>query len=130
MVFKDCFCFNRNEYRTRIASYSDEALCKQEVVKIRQLGSGVVGAIGGFGLAFVTGGVTLVGTAVGSRRAHVADRELEIIREERWRWKLEFHQETTRDTLIPLVTGIFTMGAGLGCGLESGVAAMAPYTRV
>ena len=122
------FKFVPHEYQKKVAKLKDQELCREEVIQIRTEKSGWFGAAGGGILALPTAGASLIGTGIGARRAHVAEQKLAIIRPLMRERGLQLHKNTARDTMIPLVGGIVTMGLVGGSGLESGLVAMAHTT--
>jgi hypothetical protein len=116
MTIGDFFSFSADEYARRISVYDTERLRKQEVVKTRQRYAGASSiVIGAGGAAFIFGG-TLAVSAYGGRRLFVADKKLELIRQElrkRGTGLRDFHK---RDVIIPLCAS--GVGVGLGFGLD------------
>jgi hypothetical protein len=122
------FRFVPRDYQKKVTSLKDHELCREEVIQIRTEKSGWFGAAGGGVFALPTAGVSLIGTGIGARRAHVAERKLAIIRPVMRERGLQLHKNTVRDAMIPLVGGVVTMGSVGGSGLESGLVAMAHTT--
>lgn len=115
MAFKDFFHLSEEEFVDRISKLSDEELMKEDIHNCRTIHSGAYGAAIGALEAPMTAGVSLLGTAIGFRRRHVAKRRLDLIREEIENRGLPIHTQTKRDFLIPL--GI----AGASLGLAGGM---------
>jgi len=115
MTLKDFFHLCEEEFVDRISKLSDEELMKDDIHNCRTIHSGAYGAVVGALEAPVTAGVSLVGTAIGVRRRHVAKRRLGMIRQEIERRGLPSHTQTKRDYLIPL--GIASASMGLAGGV-------------
>jgi len=82
MVLKDFFWFDETAYRNRIRGYSSSHLLSVEIGKTRQSRSGRVYMLGGNGASAFTYGASLITATFGSRRYHVAERKLKILRKE------------------------------------------------
>jgi len=107
MTLKDFFYLSEEEFVERLSKMSDEELMKDDMHNCRAMHSGAYGAYIGALQAVPTAGVSLVSSAIGLRRRHVAKRRLEMIHDEVTKRGLSIHQQTKRDRLIPLaISGI------------------------
>jgi len=68
----------------------------------------------GNGLAFSTGGASLIGSAYGGRRLYLAKKKLELLQKELDRRGLESYKPTKRELLTPMGISLPTMGLGGG----------------
>jgi hypothetical protein len=114
MTWDDFFGCDWDEYAQRISGYTTERLCKQEVVKTRQVVSASCTIGGGIGGAAFTMGGTLAVAAYGSRRFRVANKKLKLIRAELTQRSVPLHTLDYKDFLIPFGASIIGLGAGIG----------------
>jgi hypothetical protein len=110
MVFKDYFWLESKDYAERVSTYTSERLKKQEVVKLRQGISGrwTVGA--GLGSAHFTFGASLIASAYGLRRIHLAHKKRKIIEKELTERGIKLHKCNMSDVIIPLCGSLMGMG--------------------
>ncbi|PVH76104.1 hypothetical protein DL98DRAFT_536010 [Cadophora sp. DSE1049] len=118
MGLDDFFHFDSDEYAAKLAYYSDIEIKQREVTKMRQFISGSCAVGGGLGAAAATGGLSLSISAIGARRAVVANRKLNLIRAELTRRGIVFHKMTMRDRMIPAASALVSLGVGTVVGLE------------
>ncbi|KAK4900518.1 hypothetical protein LTR27_002234 [Elasticomyces elasticus] len=124
MAIKDFFHLSEAEFADRISKLTDEELMKDDIHNCRTVHSGTYGAAIGAIEAPLTAGMSLMGTAIGIRRRHVAQRRLEMIHQELMKRGLPLHKQTKRDYLIPL--GIAGLSAGISAGVMDGVMGAIP----
>jgi hypothetical protein len=124
MTLKDLFHVNREKYREHIAGCDDDELRKREVVKKRKKLSGIFGMLGAFALTGLTGGAAGFLPVFGILHTRSAARKLSVVREEMKKRGLRLHQDTTRDVLLPMATGLIGMGIGLEFPLDHAVHAV------
>ncbi|KAK3626607.1 hypothetical protein LTR56_019673 [Elasticomyces elasticus] len=124
MAIQDFFHLSEAEFADRISKLTDEELMKDDIHNCRTVHSGTYGAAIGAIEALLTAGMSLVGTAIGIRRRHVAQRRLEMIHQELMKRGLPLHKQTKRDYLIPL--GIAGLSAGISAGVMDGVMGAIP----
>lgn len=114
MGFSDNFHFDEADYVLKLQSLSDQELRSREVRAYRQHVTSSASIGSGLGFAFLTGGVSLLGSAYGGRRLYLAKKKLELIQDELKKRGLESHEPTKRDFFIPLGISVATMGLGAG----------------
>ncbi|KAF5009923.1 hypothetical protein FDECE_3908 [Fusarium decemcellulare] len=114
MTIWDFFEFNKKEYAQRISHYDTARLREQEVVKTRQHSAAVCSMVSGVAGAALSGGGTLILSAYGTRRYHVASEKLEAIQAELTKRGIPLHQPQKRDYLIPITASCISFGVGLG----------------
>lgn len=82
MGFSELFdSFNADKYHDRLLALPNakEAICKEEIKQLReQWGSGFKVVAEG-GLVWCTGGMSLIGCALGARQGDLADQKLDVI---------------------------------------------------
>jgi hypothetical protein len=116
MTISDFFDFDKTEYAYRISRYDLDRLRKQEIVKTRQRTAAFCSVQTGVWGALATSGGTLLLSAIGLRRLHVAESKLELIRAEFTRRGFALHERQKRDVLIPL--GACAAGMGVGFAFD------------
>ncbi|KAJ3540777.1 hypothetical protein NM208_g4911 [Fusarium decemcellulare] len=114
MTIWDFFEFDQKEYAQRISHYDTTRLREQEVVKTRQHSAAVCSMVSGVAGAALSGGGTLILSAYGTRRYHVASEKLEAIQAELTKRGIPLHQVQKRDYLIPITASCISFGVGLG----------------
>ncbi|KAI1621993.1 hypothetical protein EDD37DRAFT_611490 [Exophiala viscosa] len=113
----ETFDFDESEYARRISNENEYPTLKlktHEVAKCRQHVSAGASIGGGIGAAPFTLGLSLLGSAYGARRLYIAEKKLEIIREELVRRDVSLHKFSKRDFFIPMGVSVATLGFGAG----------------
>ena len=128
MTLKDFFHLSEEEFAERISKMTDEELMKDDIHNCRTTHSGAYAAAIGAAQAPLTNGVSLVGTAIGLRRMNVAQRRLDMIREELIKRGLPIHRQTKRDYLIPL--GMASISGAVSGGVFEGAMSAMPILNV
>lgn len=109
------------QFRAKICALSNQELRKEEIVEHRKIYGAKCGIGAGAGFALHTGGLSLIGSAVGGRRLNVHRRKLAMIQEVLTSRGIVLYQPTKRDKIIPAVGT--AVGMGVGMGIEAGVGA-------
>lgn len=112
MTIEDFFNFSKTEYAHRISFYDLDRLRKQEIVKTRQITAAFCSVQTGAWGAVATSGGTLVLSAIGLRRLHVAESKLKLIQAELTKRDIPLHKLQKRDVMIPLWACVAGMGVG------------------
>jgi len=117
MHFDDFFDFDEGVYAAKIRALSNSELKARETEKTRQVFSGFTAAGGGLGAAAATGGMSLVFTGIGARKADIAKKKLELVLFELQRRGVPLKDGFTKsDIAIPAIGGL--VGLGVGTGVE------------
>ncbi|KAG9030333.1 hypothetical protein FRB95_004118 [Tulasnella sp. JGI-2019a] len=109
--------FDSEAYARRIELLSDEELESAMQKKIREGTSASLGVGFGIGAALPTFGASLIGSAYSGRNCYIVGKKLELLKFE-WNsryWLGEFRARK-RDTIIPCVIGVVTLGVGFEVG--------------
>jgi hypothetical protein len=124
MTWKDFFDFDWDEYAQRISAYTTERLCKQEIIKTRQISGAACTMGGGIGAAPLTMDGTLAVAAYGVRRDRVAKKKLKLIKAGLTRRGIRLHDRDWKDILIPF--GASLVGASAGFAFNDVVLEVVP----
>ncbi|RAR10607.1 hypothetical protein DDE82_000993 [Stemphylium lycopersici] len=116
MTWQDFFGCDWDEYAQRISEYTDQRLCEQEIVKLRQQISASCAIGSGVGGAAFTMGASLAASVIGSRRYRVARKKHGLIQNELMRREISLHETNYKDFLIPVVASVVGQGVGIGLG--------------
>ncbi|RAR07131.1 hypothetical protein DDE83_006629 [Stemphylium lycopersici] len=116
MTWQDFFGCDWDEYAQRISEYTDQRLCEQEIVKLRQQISASCAIGSGVGGAAFTMGASLAASVIGSRRYRVARKKHGLIQNELMRRGIPLHETNYKDYLIPVVASVVGQGVGIGLG--------------
>ena len=107
-----------DQYAKDIVELDDVRLQKVAIKLERETLSCCMSIVAGVGLAFVTCGASLAGTAIGARREHVAEKKLDIVLAEMAQRGLPLHKMGMRDYMASTATvlgpKIVTMGVDAG----------------
>lgn len=105
-----------NKYRAKLRGQTNQELQAQEINEMRRLFSCAYGVCGGIATSFFTCGGTLVVAAVSGREWRVADRKLEMIREELTSRGIPIHELEAKYVVIPLAGCL--LGSAVGIGVD------------
>lgn len=121
MGLEDFLHLSEPQFRSKICALSDEELRKEEIIEHRKIYGSKCSIGAGAGFALHTGGLSLIGCAVGGRRLNVHHRKLDMIQQVVTSRGMALYQPTKRDKIIPAVGT--AVGIGVGMGVEAGVGA-------
>ncbi|KAL8826593.1 MAG: hypothetical protein Q9170_007340 [Blastenia crenularia] len=110
------------EYRAKLREAKLEDLRREEIRKIRNRIASVWSVASGIGWAYFTFGGSLVVSGIGGRKWRVADRKLEMIREELIRRGEKVHKLDWKDVAIPITS--CALGTAAGAGIDVGIGSL------
>lgn len=116
------------DYRAELKDRTDQQLQEQEIIKLRR--QFLYGALmgGGLSAAPVTLGGSLITVGISGRKYRVADRKLDLIREELKSRGIAPHKLEIKDVAIPVTAGVASLG--VGAGLDIGLSELAHIGNV
>jgi hypothetical protein len=118
---------NEPEFKEQLRGLGEDELRDVHKIMLRKRFAGKTSAVTGVTGALPTGGVSLISSFIGVRRAHINSERIGLIEErlEEQGWK--GHKMGIKDYALPITLGVVGLGLGLDAALHHAAeAAMAP----
>lgn len=120
MPAKEILHFNESKFAASLRSSATASLAAQEVALSRSKLSSRCAILTAAATAVASHGTSLIGAAIGARKASVAKRKLCLVREELRRRGARLHDKRKRDVLLPVGASLIGFGVAEAVGDVAG----------